>query len=125
MKLTKVHEDSRGEISALTEFPEFEELTFLFTRQGKARGGCIHQRNNEYFCVISGRVEITIGDSTFILKTGETTFIPKNSPHYFIAIEDSLVCEWGATAEEKKEKHSQYRKIVKDINRGVYDSFND
>ena len=45
-------------------------------------------------------------------------FIPRNTPHYFIALEDSIILEWGATPEEKINKHKEFRKMVDDINDG-------
>jgi hypothetical protein len=42
--------------------------------------------------------------------------IPKGTPHYFISWGYSLVLEWGATIEEKGEKHLEFRQIVDRIN---------
>ena len=53
-----------------------------------------------------------LGGTPHELRVGDALKIPKGTPHYFIAIEDSTVAEWGATPEEKVEKHLETRKIV-------------
>ena len=52
LKLSKLHEDKRGEIYLITgDLKEHEEITLFTTRKGYARGGCIHNINDEY-CTI-------------------------------------------------------------------------
>jgi mannose-6-phosphate isomerase-like protein (cupin superfamily) len=116
MKLNEIFNDKRGVIRTLTEDISFEEITIFQTRAGMARGGCIHDKNDEYTCIIEGEVEYHIGDKTFILCTGESIKIPFSTPHYYISITDSVVLEWGATPEEKTQKHIGFRKIVDEIN---------
>lgn len=120
MELTKIHSDTRGSISILTgDLQSFEEVTIFKTNKGLCRGGCIHQKNDEFCCVIEGTISYVIGDlnNKHILNAGETIKIPKNTPHYFLSLTDSIVLEWGATAEEKKVKHPQFREIVEALNK--------
>jgi len=57
-----------------------------------------------------GEIHIITGDS---LKDEEITiFITKR-----VSLSDSIVMEFGATPEEKKEKHPEFRKIVDEINK--------
>ena len=125
MKLDKLHGDDRGEIYLLTGFKEYPEVTMFTTKEGYARGGCIHNVHDEYCCVLEGEIEYHLidnsgddmfGHASFKLKVGQTITIPKGTPHYFLSKTDSVVLEWGATPEEKKEKHQFMRKIVDDIN---------
>jgi mannose-6-phosphate isomerase-like protein (cupin superfamily) len=119
MKLNKIYEDNRGEIYLLTDLFVFPEITLFRTFQGKARGGCIHKIHDEYVCVLEGSIQYVWEDieiQTKVLFAGETILIPKNTPHYFKSLSNSLVAEWGASPEEKLEKHITFRKIVDTIN---------
>lgn len=49
-------------------------------------GGCdsglhVHANEDECIYLLSGELEVTIGDSTFILKAGTSCFVPRNTPH--------------------------------------------
>jgi hypothetical protein len=116
MKLEKIHEDIRGSINILTGFSIYSEAAIFFTHQGFARGGCIHNLNDEFITVLEGEIEYVLGPVTVILKSGEHGIVPKGTPHYFKSLTDSIVIEWGATPKEKLQKHSDFRKIVDKIN---------
>jgi len=118
VKLNTIHTDSRGSISLLTEEMKYPEVTVFHTNEGFARGGCIHELSDEYTCVIEGEVEYRIGDKTLRMKDGESAVIPRNTPHYYASITDSIVLEWGATPAEKQKKHAEFRAIVDAINAG-------
>ena len=115
MKLEKINEDKRGEIWTLMVGDV--EHTFLASKKGSARGGCIHRLHKEYAVVLEGAVEYHVrGKKPKVYTKGQSIEIAANLPHYFVALEDSLTMEWGATPEEKKEKYPQWRKIVDQIN---------
>ena len=117
MKLDTIHKDRRGSISLMTEdLKQFQEVTVFNTKGGFARGGCIHKKSEEFTIVIEGAVRYVMGGKGLILVCGQSTTIPKNTPHYFISLVDSVVIEWGALPEEKAEKHLATRKIVDAIN---------
>jgi len=116
MEITKIHEDERGLIEALTGLSVYEEVTLFFTKKGKARGGCVHHIHDEYCVVIEGCVDFFLNDYCHRMKVGQSVLIPKHIPHYFIAITDCIVAEWGATKEEKRDKHIETRKLVDEIN---------
>lgn len=116
MKLDKIHEDKRGSISILTEGMIWPEVTIFITNAKKARGGCIHKRSDEYSTVIEGDVIYYIGDTVIALSQGQSIMIPKNTPHYFLSLTYSVVLEWGAQPDEKKDKHKKFRAIVERIN---------
>ena len=118
MKLEQIHEDSRGKIALLLDaFKNLKEVTVFVTSKGFARGGCVHKFNDEYCTVIEGMVEYRLDSRFIILGPGESLTIQKNTPHYFVALEDSVVLEWGATPKEKQEKDEHFRKIVDEINK--------
>lgn len=117
MKLDTIHTDGRGSINLLLgDLEEHEEVTIFKTNKGYARGGCIHEKSEEYCCIIEGMVEYVVGSTARICRRGDIVYIPKNTPHYYITLENSVVIEWGANPEEKKEKHLETRKIVDEIN---------
>jgi len=81
------------------------------------KGGCIHRFSQEHAVVIKGTVEYHVrGRKPRVYRKGESLLIPPNFPHYFIALEDSIVLEWGPSPEEKKERYKQWRKVVDKIN---------
>ena len=86
------------------------------TKKGFVRGGCVHNLNDEFCCVIEGELLYRLGDKVIDCKKGDTIAIPKGTPHYFQALTYCVVLEWGATPEEKKEKHFEFRKIVETLN---------
>lgn len=124
MKLDKIHEDHRGSIYSVTEQPLTRpEVSFLSTKAGLMRGGCIHRKNSEHLCVIEGEIKYVYshnedGREPIVanLKAGETITIPPNTPHYMLSITNSVIIEWNCEIEEKQEKHATYRKIVLDHN---------
>ena len=116
MKLIELHSDARGKIIILNEDLGHPELTIFTTKKGMARGGCIHHKNTEYVCIISGKVKYVCPKTTVYLTDGDSFTIPKSTPHYFVAVEDSVVAEWGATVAEKQVKHIEFRSIVEKIN---------
>jgi len=116
MQLTKIFSDGRGDINILTDLSVYPELTLFTTKKNMARGGCIHEEHDEYSCIIEGQVRYYIGDTITELGVGESIIIKKNTPHYFLALADCLVAEWGASPSEKKNKHIEFRKIVDTIN---------
>lgn len=117
MEFKQIHSDKRGTINLLLgDLKEHQEVTIFTTNKGFARGGCIHNLNDEYNCVIEGQIEYFIGSNSMILSTGDSVRIPKSTPHYFYSITNSVVMEWGASPEEKKEHHPEFRKKVEEIN---------
>jgi len=117
MELKRIHGDKRGTISILLGCKETPEVTVFQTNKGYARGGCIHPKSEELCVVIEGSIKYKImGQSDLVLVKGSTVCIPKNTPHCFVALEDCIVMEWGATPEEKQIKHVEYRAIVDQTN---------
>ena len=75
MKFEKIHEDNRGEIYlVLDALQEGRELTLFTTRNGYARGGCIHRKSGESCVVIKGEIKYWIGDKDpIIMSLGDTS----------------------------------------------------
>ena len=115
---TKIHEDKRGAIYLIQDLlGDNKEINLLEIKKGYARGGCYHS-NNENFVVIKGKVKFICGDKEKKVSKGESGEIPAFQPHAFIALEDSIVSEWGITTEEKEKdtKDPKLREIIDKIN---------
>lgn len=125
LKLKEIHKDDRGEIYIMIgDLKDHKEITFFTTKKGFARGGCIHKINDEFSTVLEGRIQYSVGDNKILAKKGESIKIPRNTPHYFISLTDSLVTEWGCLPEEKIEKHKAFREVVDGINKKMIDKKN-
>ena len=114
-----MHKDERGEIYVIEGLLSGDrEVTIFTTKPDHARGGCVHRVNDEFFLVLSGRVSYKLGnEDNKILEAGTIIEIPAGNPHYFKALTDSIVIEWGATVQEKKEYYPPLRRLVDEINR--------
>ncbi len=121
MKLDKIHEDSRGTIEILTgDLRSCHEITIFRTNRGYARGGCIHSQSKEHLIVVEGKIryvcKINGAERQVILDAGESITIGPNVAHYFEALTDCLVMEFGPTAEEKNARDEDYRNLVVERN---------
>ena len=122
MEFNRIYLDERGEINSITGLNQYEELAIFTTKKGNARGGCVHNINDEYCVVIEGVITFYLDGVAFNMTAGQSIKIERGSPHYYIAVTDSVVIEWGATAEEKKNKHTETRKLVEMINNEIHKS---
>ena len=134
MKLDHIFTDRRGSIHAVTGEPlNVPEVSFLETKAGLMRGGCIHSENCEHLTVIEGEIiyywrghsnrdwqvwNNEYGCFGLTLKRGESITIDRNVPHFMLSVTDSVIIEWGCTEEEKKAKHEYFREIVLKHNEG-------
>jgi len=117
MKLKELLNDNRGGTYILEDDNlGYPEVAIFYTKQDYARGGCIHRKSDEYLCVISGEIRFFSGDDNIYMKSGMILLTPKETPHYFVSLTDSIVMEWGASPEEKKEKYVPFRNMVNKIN---------
>lgn len=126
MKLNKVSEDNRRTIHAVEGlFEDYSEFTFIHLKQGKAIGGCLHSKK-EHYMIIKGKVYVK--STTLDGHDKDRMKIPanggvfdSNEAHVFMAVEDSIICEWGISAEEKKsdEKDPNLLKFVNAVNNNV------
>lgn len=115
MKYQLIHEDVRGTINCF--YVDDVEYTLLYTNEGYARGGCIHNVV-EHAAILMGEVEYHVENvKVKIYRKGEVITIPPETPHYFVALSKALVLEWGAPPDQKRRRHAEYRKMVDAINK--------
>ena len=118
MEITKVHEDERRSIHVVEKLlPDNKEFTFIHLKKGKAIGGCIHS-TDEYYTIIHGKVKILLNDFSSYNEIGAGGMFKKNEPHAMVAIEDSIIIEWGVdkSKPENNRKDSKMRAEVDRIN---------
>jgi len=41
----------------------------------------VHQNEDEVYKVLEGEIEFTVGEKKYVLKSGDTIFLPRNIPH--------------------------------------------
>lgn len=139
LKMKKIHADERGEIYSipLTETMISlekspygwgkdvaldisdsikEDIAILTTHKGYARGGHSHPDRDEYFIVVKGIVKYWVDGISEIYHEGMSDVVPKDSPHFFLSLKESLIIHWGAN-EKKTVKHDGYRKMVEKVNK--------
>ena len=46
----------------------------------------VHTREDETFYIVSGRLDITLGDSTYHAKAGDFVYIPRGTVHRFVNV---------------------------------------
>ena len=109
--------DFRRTIFANSSLLNGNEMSIIKLNKGKAIGGCIHSKDENY-AVISGCVLISKGVENTIGLPGDAGTFEAGVPHAFYASEDSIVMEWGLTAEEKQNdtKDTQMLDVIKGLN---------
>jgi perosamine synthetase len=118
MEFKKIHEDKRGFIYLVKNLLDNnQEFTFLEIKKGFARGGCLHSKD-EYYVVIKGKVRVISGHKEEEVSAGGSGVFHAFEPHAFIALEDSIVSEWGITTQEKEAdiKDIKLREVVDKAN---------
>jgi quercetin dioxygenase-like cupin family protein len=66
---------------------EAMEVTKISFAQGRGAHEHAHPEEQVMY-VLSGRLEVTCGDETYVVGPGEATFNPSNVPHRVMALED-------------------------------------
>ncbi|WAC12467.1 cupin domain-containing protein [Dyadobacter pollutisoli] len=66
--------------------------TFGYFVMKKGASVPVHSHANEqYSFILKGSVKAAIGDTTMIIKAGETVLIPSNVPHSFTSLEEGTI----------------------------------
>ena len=101
MEFKNVHSDDRREIFVNSDLLNGNEFSFIKLKKGKAIGGCIHNKD-EYFLIVDGSVIVKTNNIKEKCGPGYSAIFRAGDAHMFHALEDSIVCEWGISAEEKE-----------------------
>jgi len=107
-----VFEDSRGRIMKYDI--NGSRFNVLFTKKGALRSGDFHPAA-QFDLVLSGTIEIIqrLGKKSVSrkIKANEMIAIPKDVPHLFKSVTDSVVVEWW-DGPFKAQYYKPYRDIV-------------
>jgi mannose-6-phosphate isomerase-like protein (cupin superfamily) len=60
---------------------DVKKMIERFIPAGGENGLHVHENEDESMYLISGELEVTIGDLQFIMRSGESYFAPRNTPH--------------------------------------------
>jgi quercetin dioxygenase-like cupin family protein len=91
MDLLPLQTDNRGKVWNLSH--EGREYILQLTLKGRKRGGDYHH-SNAHFLVLDGSIALTLPDGRHNLHHGESMTVSSETPHYYEAIEDSIVIEF-------------------------------
>jgi quercetin dioxygenase-like cupin family protein len=112
--VSKEVSDSRG-VGYVLRFGSQEVLVFEI-KAGKLRGGEIHS-GPQYSVCVYGSIEVVLKQNgkcnVSLLSAGSVIIIPKNTPHLFRALEDSVFVEWKKPGVET-EYYDPFRRIVEE-----------
>jgi dTDP-4-dehydrorhamnose 3,5-epimerase-like enzyme len=94
-------EEPRGEFVQISYREEILHLALFEIRKGFSRGGHYHERKEEIFYVVSGKMKATFLDmdtsrkEEHILGKGYRIRIKPRCAHLFVGVEDALVVEYS------------------------------
>uniref|UniRef100_A0A6M3XQ03 Cupin domain-containing protein n=1 Tax=viral metagenome TaxID=1070528 RepID=A0A6M3XQ03_9ZZZZ len=111
IKIEEINVDKRGSIYRILF--RNREFIILFTKKGYLRGGDYH-KSIQTDIILSGKIMIESPNKQKILIEGQSITFSPYEPHYFEAIEDSLVLEWLSGPFEKK-YYKPYRNKVREL----------
>lgn len=117
IEFKEVHSDERRTIFVNNTLLKDKEISIIKLKKGKAIGGCLHNKD-EYYCILSGCVMVMNGVENIISMDGDSGIFRENTPHAFIAEEDSIIIEWGISPEDKKNnpKDEEMLNRIKEFN---------
>ncbi|MGD0917689.1 MAG: cupin domain-containing protein [Thermodesulfobacteriota bacterium] len=103
--------EERGEFVQIVYNEEMRHLAVFEIRKGFTRGGHHHERKEEIFYVVHGKIEArfidmdTLQKGESILAKGDKIRIKPRCGHLFEALEDALVVEYSPQVYEVEDSH--------------------
>jgi dTDP-4-dehydrorhamnose 3,5-epimerase-like enzyme len=88
-------QDERGGITGLLQGMALREVNFIHSQAGTVRGGHYHRSTQEVFCILSGRIEVSLTDlqgrptGSFTVAAGQVFLVEPGEVHTFRILEDS------------------------------------
>lgn len=103
--------DEKGEFVQISYREDIGHLAFFELREGQTRANHYHERKEEVFYVVSGKIKAVFLDpangekETFILGKGMKLRVKTGVGHLFYGIEDSRVIEYSPQYYDKTDAH--------------------
>ncbi|WP_300851845.1 cupin domain-containing protein [uncultured Bacteroides sp.] len=82
--------DSRGELVQLIH-QGYRQINVITSKKGVVRGGHYHKENSEAFYIISGKLELTVGEACLQFQAGDFFGIEPYDRHSFYFMEDTIL----------------------------------
>ena len=104
-------EELRGEFVQISYREEILHLALFEIRKGFSRGSHYHERKEEIFYVVSGRMNAVFLDmdnaqkEEHLLKKGDKIRIKPRCAHLFVGLEDALVVEYSPQLFEPEDNY--------------------
>ena len=104
-------EEERGEFAQIAYNEEIRHLAIFEIRKGFTRGSHYHERKEEIFYLVHGRIEARFIDmdtgqrNESLLVKGDKIWIKPRCSHLFQALEDTLVVEYSPQVFELEDNY--------------------
>jgi mannose-6-phosphate isomerase-like protein (cupin superfamily) len=70
-------------------------LKELYLRKDTASSFHYHEKKDEFFYIVQGKLRVVLGEKETTLKQGDTLHIPSRKQHRLYPLEDTLILELG------------------------------
>jgi mannose-6-phosphate isomerase-like protein (cupin superfamily) len=102
-------EDTKGEFVQISYHEDIGHLAFFELKKGQFRGNHYHEKKEEVFYIISGKIRAIFADLAMsdkeerILTKGDKVHVPTRVGHIFHGLEDALVVEYSRQYYDKED----------------------
>jgi dTDP-4-dehydrorhamnose 3,5-epimerase-like enzyme len=102
-------EDAKGEFVQISYRENIGHLAFFELRKGQFRGNHVHEKKEEVFYIISGKIRAVFVDldtserDERVLTKGDKVQVPTRIGHIFHGLEDSTVVEYSPQYYDKED----------------------
>lgn len=102
-------DEDKGEFVQVSYKKEIRHLAYFELKKGFYRGNHYHEKKEEFFYIISGKIKAVFYDidtgekETYILEKGQRIFVLPRCAHIFYGIEDAMVIEYSPQVYDKED----------------------
>jgi dTDP-4-dehydrorhamnose 3,5-epimerase-like enzyme len=102
-------EDGKGEFVQISYREDIRHVAFFELKKGQFRGNHYHEKKEEVFYVISGKIRAVFADidtserEERILTRGDKVQVPTRLGHVFYGLEDATVVEYSPQYYDKED----------------------
>ena len=108
---TKRWEEDRGEFVQISYQEEIRHLAIFEIRKEFSRGNHYHEKKEEIFYVVSGKMRALFADmdslqrEEYLLEKGDKIRIKPRCGHIFFGLEDALVVEYSPQIYDSEDRY--------------------